>query len=217
MSPDRAPVWSAGPVDLLPFLAVSALVVLLPGVDMAVVTQQVLTHGRRAGLLAVVGIVTGSAVQAAAATLGLSALLAASAPAFATLKILGAAYLVWLGARTLWQARRGALPAPTDPDASARAGRSFRAGLLTNLLNPKIVVFYVAFLPQFVEPGAGAMGRTAVLAAVFLAVATAWLLLFTVLLGRLRPVLARAAVRRRIEQVTGVVLVGLGVRLAADA
>lgn len=214
-----APAWSAAPVDLLPFLAVSALVVLLPGVDMAVVTQQVLTHGRRAGLLAVAGIVTGSAVQAAAATLGLSALLAASAPAFAALKILGAAYLVWLGARTLWHVRRGAGPAPADPSAgaSARAGRSFRAGLLTNLLNPKIVVFYVAFLPQFVDPGAGAGARTAVLAAVFLAVATVWLVLFTVLLGRLRPVLARATVRRRIEQVTGVVLIGLGVRLAADA
>ena len=202
-------------VDLLPFLAVSALVALLPGVDMAVVTQQVLTHGRRAGLLAVAGIVTGSAVQAAAATLGLSALLAASAPAFAALKILGAVYLVCLGARTLWRARRAA--EPTSPGPRVRAGRSFRAGLLTNLLNPKIAVFYVAFLPQFVEPGTGSVGRTAVLAAVFLSVATVWLVLFTALLGRLRPVLARAAVRRRIEQVTGVVLVGLGVRLAADA
>jgi threonine/homoserine/homoserine lactone efflux protein len=202
-------------VDLLPFLAISVVVAVLPGVDMAVVTQQVLARGRLAGLLAVAGIVTGSAVQATAAAVGLSALLAASAPAFAALKITGAVYLGWLGARTLWRARRGA---PREADATAPpGGRSFHAGLLTNLLNPKIIAFYVAFLPQFVVPGPGAAGRTALLAAIFLTLATAWLLLFTALLDRLRPLLTRAAVRRRMEQVTGVVLVGLGVRLAAEA
>ncbi len=100
---------------------------------------------------------------------------------------------------------------------AAGRGRSVRAGLLTNLLNPKITLFYVAFLPQFVQPGPGAAARTALLAAVFLGLATAWLVLFTALLGRLRPVLARAAVRRWIERSTGAVLVGLGVRLAVDA
>lgn len=202
-------------MDLLPFLAISVLVAVLPGVDMAVVTQQVLARGHRAGLLAVAGIVTGSAVQAAAATAGLSALLAASAPAFAALKIVGSVYLGWLGARTLWRIRHGA---PQDAGPSRGTGsRSFRTGLLTNLLNPKIIVFYVAFLPQFVVPGPGAPGRTALLAAVFLVVATAWLLIFIALLDRLRPLLVRAAVRRRMEQVTGLVLIGLGVRLAAEA
>src|SRR5687767_3100296 len=131
---------------------------------MAVVSQQVLARGRRAGLGAVAGIVAGSAVQATAAVLGLSALLAASAPVLTAVKLAGAAYLVWLGARALLTAGRAA---PPEAPAAAR-GRSFRAGLLTNLLNPKIMLFYVAFLPQFVEPGPGAAARTALLAAVFL-------------------------------------------------
>lgn len=184
---------------------------------MAVVTQQVLLRGRRAGLLAVAGVVTGSALQATAATLGLSALLAASQPAFTALKTAGAVYLVWLGAQALWRARCSAgESAGTVRAASGSGWRSFRAGLLTNLLNPKIVIFYVTFLPQFVEPGPGTAARTALLATVFLALASAWLLVYTALLHRLRGVLSRRSVQRRIEQVTGVILIGLGVRLAAE-
>ena len=204
-------------MDLLPFLAVSALVVAVPGVDMALVTQQVLVRGRRAGLLAVAGILTGSALQAAAATLGLSALLAASQPAFTAVKTAGAVYLVWLGAHALWHARRAVTePVGPVPTHSGAGWRSFRAGLLTNLLNPKIVVFYVTFLPQFVDPGPGTAARTALLATVFLALASAWLLVYTALLHRLRGLLSRRSVQRRIEQATGVVLVGLGVRLAVE-
>lgn len=204
-------------MDLLPFLAVSALVVAIPGVDMALVTQQVLVRGRPAGLLAVAGIVTGSALQAIAATLGLSALLAASQPAFTALKTAGAVYLVWLGTQALWRARRSARePAGSAPAVSGSGWRSFRAGLLTNLLNPKIIVFYVTFLPQFVQPGPGSAARTALLATIFLALASAWLLVYTALLHRLRGVLSRRSVQRRIEQITGVVLVGLGVRVAVE-
>lgn len=202
-------------MELLPFLAVSALVVLVPGVDMALVAQQVLVRGRRAGLLAVAGIVTGSAVQGTAATLGLSALLATSEPAFAAVKITGALYLLWLGVQTLRHARIAAQEVP-DARSPEPGWRSFRAGLLTNLLNPKITVFYLTFLPQFVQPGPGAIARTGLLAAVFLLLATGWLLVYTALLGRLRRVLTRTAVGRRIERVTGVVMIGLGVRLALE-
>ena len=205
-------------MELWPFLAVSLLVIAVPGVDMALVTQQVLVHGRRTGLLAVAGIGAGSAVQATAATLGLSALLAASHTAFVVLKTAGAVYLVWLGVQALWRARASV----EEPAAATRAAggspwRSFRAGLLTNLLNPKIVVFYVTFLPQFVAPGPGSVARTALLAGTFLTLAMAWLLVYTALLHRMRALLSRRAVQRRVEQVTGVVLLGLGVRLAVEA
>ena len=205
-------------MDLLPFLAVSLLVIAVPGVDMALVTQQVLVHGRRAGLVAVAGVGAGSALQATAATLGLSALLAASHTAFVVLRTAGACYLVWLGVQALWRARSSA----GESDGSTRAvggstWRSFRAGLLTNLLNPKIIVFYVTFLPQFVTPGPGSAARTALLAGVFLTLAMTWLLVYTALLHRMRGLLSRRAVQRRIEQVTGVVLLGLGVRLATEA
>ncbi len=206
-------------MELLPFLVLSAMIIVVPGVDMALVTQQVLMRGRRAGLFAVAGIVTGSGIQATAATVGLSALLAASEPAFTAIKIAGAVYLLWLGAQTLWRARR------SEPDAAGPGfegaatpsrWRSYRSGLLTNLLNAKITVFYVTFLPQFVDPGAGAVARTGLLAALFLLMVSVWLLLYVVLLQRLRGVLSRDVVRRRLERVTGVVLVGLGVRLAAE-
>jgi threonine/homoserine/homoserine lactone efflux protein len=206
-------------MELLPFLAVSVVIAVVPGVDMALITQQVLVRGRRAGLFTVAGIATGSGVQAAAATVGLSALLAASEPAFAAVKFAGAAYLLWLGARTLWRARRAGHDAPATgfPATAGPSGwRSYRSGLLTNLLNPKIIVFYVTFLPQFVDPGPGAVARTALLAALFLVVACSWLLVYVVLLQRLRGVLSREAVRRRFEQATGAVLVGLGVRLAVE-
>ena len=206
-------------MELVPFLAVSVVIAVVPGVDMALVTQQVLARGRRAGLYAVAGILTGSGVQAAAAVVGLSALLAASEPAFAAMRIAGAAYLLWLGVRTLWRARRAALDAVDaglTRGAIPSAWRSYRSGLLTNLLNPKIIVFYVTFLPQFVDPGPGAAARTSLLAALFLMIVSAWLLLYVVLLQRVRRVLSRGAVRRRVEQATGVVLVGLGVRLAVE-
>ena len=205
-------------MDLLAFLAVSAVIIVVPGVDFALVTQQVLVHGRRAGLVAAAGIVSGSGLQAVAATAGLSAVLAASRPAFAALRIAGAVYLVWLGGQALWHARRGAPAAPATAPAGGPPSRwrSYRTGLLTNLLNPKIILFYVTFLPQFVVPGPGAVARTGLLAAVFLAMVTAWLVASVALLQRLRGVLTRAAVRRRVERVTGVVLVGLGVRLAVE-
>lgn len=211
--------WCAPYVELLPFLAVSVVIAVVPGVDMAVVTQQVLVRGRRAGLFAVAGIVTGSGLQATAATVGLSALLAASEPAFMAVKIAGVVYLIWLGAQTLWRARHAESAAVCTESAQPvpRSGwRSYRSGLLTNLLNPKIAVFYLTFLPQFVDPGPGAVARTGLLAAVFVMTASTWLLLYVVLVQRLRAVLSRAAVRRKFEQVTGVVLVGLGVRLAVE-
>lgn len=203
-------------MELLPFLAVSALIVLVPGVDMALVTSQVLARGRRAGLLAVAGIVTGSAVQGTAATLGVSALLATSEPAFAAVKIAGAVYLLWLGGQALRRSSHASTETVGARAAPAAGWRSYRAGLLTNLLNPKITVFYMTFLPQFVEPGPGAAGRTGLLAAVFLLLAAGWLLTYAALLGHLRRVLTRESVRRRIEQVSGVVLIGLGMRLALE-
>jgi|tagenome__1003787_1003787.scaffolds.fasta_scaffold20820024_2 threonine/homoserine/homoserine lactone efflux protein len=209
-------------MDLLPFLAVSAVVVLVPGVDLALVTRQVLLRGRAAGLYAAAGIVTGSAVQATAAVLGLSALLAASAGVFLALKLVGAVYLVWLGAQTLWRTRPSApaparAPDPARSEPAVHGWRSYWAGVLTNLLNPKIVLFYVTFLPQFVHPGPGAAARTGLLALIFLAVASSWLLIYTALLQRLRSVLIRARVQRWIERVTGAVLVGLGLRLGLES
>ena len=212
-------------MDLLPFLTVCLLVVAIPGVDMALVTQQVLVHGRRAGLLAVAGVVSGSAMQATAATLGLSALLAAAAPALAALKAAGAVYLLWLGLQALRRARRPAAADPvtaldpaTTPEPVAAAGwRSFRAGLLTNLLNPKIGVFYVALLPQFLPAGSDPLLPGLLLAAVHAALTVVWFALLIGAASLLSRWLRRPGTVRAIDGVTGATLVGFGMRLALSA
>jgi RhtB (resistance to homoserine/threonine) family protein len=202
-------------VDLGAFFLVSVAVIVVPGVDMALVTRQVLLHGRKAGVVTVAGLVNGGLIHTAAAVLGLSALLAASATAFTVLKYVGAAYLLWLGLSSLWAARRARLEPEVEP-APVSLERAYRTALLTNLTNPKVVVFFLTFLPQFVDPDRPVGPQTALLAVLFMAMATAWLLGFVLLLGRVRVWLQRPSVRRRIEQVSGVVLVGMGLRLVTE-
>jgi len=200
-------------VDLAGFLAVAAIVVVTPGPDMALVMRNTLAGGRPAGLATSIGTCSGLLVHATAAALGLSAVLVASSRAFTLVKLAGAAYLVVLGIRTLVQAGRADLAAAET--GRARSGwTAYRQGVLTNVLNPKIAVFFLSLLPQFVDPGAGFTARLLLLAAVFIAIGLAWLTLYTFAFGALGGVLSRARVRRTIERITGAVLVALGVRLA---
>ena len=200
-------------MHVLPFLALATLVVVTPGVDMALVTKNALVHGRRAALLTAAGVNVGIMLWAFAAAAGLAALLAASQTAFTTVRLAGAAYLVFLGLRTLLT-RRSSLgdarvrPAPRDLLA-------FRQGLVNNALNPKIAVFFTSVLPPFAgaHPSAGALMALGLL---FSAIGWAWLLLYATVAARGREVLGRARVRRVLERVTGVVLVGLGVRIALE-
>ena len=140
----------------LTFLGVAALLTILPGADMAVVTRAALVQGRRAALLTTLGVNTGVLTWAVASALGLAALLNASATAFTAVKLAGALYLVWLGVQAILQARRPAAAAqPGTPAGQAlrvRPWPAYRQGLLTNLLNPKVGVFYTTFLPQFIGP-----------------------------------------------------------------
>lgn len=202
-------------MDLGAFFLVSIAVIVVPGVDMALVTRQVLLHGRRAGVVTVAGLVNGGLLHTAFAVAGLSAVLATSATAFTVLKVVGACYLLWLGVSSLWAARRPVLADDAGP-APVSLERAYRTALLTNLTNPKVAVFFLTFLPQFVDPDAPVAPQTALLAVLFMVMATAWLLGYVVLLGRVRSTLQRPSVRRRIEQVSGVVLVGMGLRLATE-
>ena len=200
-------------MHVLPFLALATLVVVTPGVDMALVTKNALVHGRRAALLTAAGINVGILLWVCAAALGLAALLAASATAFTVVKLAGAAYLVFLGLRTLFTREHG---------LGEAAGRSaprdllaFRQGLINNALNPKIAVFFTSVLPQFAgaHPSAGAL---IVLGLLFSALGWAWLLAYAAIAARGRAVLGRARVRQALSRLTGVVLVGLGVRIALE-
>jgi len=138
-----------------------------------------------------------------------------SAAVFEVVRLAGAAYLVWLGLRSLAGAWRSAAGAPA-PDPAAGARRSFVEGALSNVLNPKVAIFYLALLPQFIRPGDPVLARSMLLAAIHVALGLVWLSLVSFGLASLGRFITAARLRQRLEAITGVVLVGLGVRLALE-
>ncbi len=202
--------------SLWPFLAVSLLVIVTPGPDTALTVRNTLLGGRRGGCFTAAGVAAGQAVWALASSAGLVALLVASAPVFDAVKWLGAAYLVWLGAQALWSAWRGAAAphAKLSGQASRLAGKAaFRQGVLSDLGNPKMAVFFSSLLPQFADPSFNALATHGL---VFCAMTFAWLVGYAVVLSVARDYVRRRSVWRTIEAVTGAALVALGLRLASE-
>jgi len=201
-------------VDLLPFLALSVLLILIPGPDTAVVTKNALMGGRRAGVLASIGVSLGLTIWTLAAALGIAALLRASAPAFLALKLAGAVYLVWIGVQML----RARALASRRPEGAPRleAVRSLRQGLLSDLGNPKIAVFFTSFLPQFTPAHHASFLALVLLGLLFCAIGLSWLTLYVLAISRIGDFLRRPKPRRILEGFTGIVLVGFGLRLAAE-
>lgn len=199
---------------LYAFIGVAAILTILPGADMALVTRNVLAVGRRRTMLTIVGIGSGCVIHATASALGLSAILATSAAAFDVVKTIGAVYLVWLGVQSFREAGRPA-PAPND-SANGRRARlgPFLQGFLTNVLNPKVAIFYLTFLPQFIGPGEPVFRRSLFLASLHIAMGFVWLTAYSWFIDRLGTALTRPAVKARLERVTGGLLIALGARLA---
>jgi RhtB (resistance to homoserine/threonine) family protein len=204
------------PQHPLVFVGVVALLTITPGADMAMVARSVFTRGRRDAFATTLGISAGCLVWAFASALGVAALLAASRTAYDALRLVGAAYLVWLGVQSLLAARRGAAAPEPVANAGERRPSPFRQGLLTNLFNPKIAVFYSTFLPQFIAPGDPVVALSLALAGVHIALGVAWLSLYAWLLHRAVAAFKGSRLRRALDAVTGTVLVGLGLRLAAE-
>ena len=209
--------------QVLAFAGIAAILTITPGNDMALVMRNTLARGRRAALATSVGICSGLLVHATLSALGLSAVLSQSAAAYEVVKLAGAAYLVWIGIQS-WRtaghaaSTTGARDEPGQPQRSGvPAGgvlRSALEGLLSNVLNPKVALFYLTFLPQFVGPGDPVLRKSLLLATLHIVMGLVWLSFYVYLLGRLSQLLARANVRRRLERVTGALLIGLGLRLA---
>jgi threonine/homoserine/homoserine lactone efflux protein len=195
--------------QLAAFVGVSLVVIVTPGQDTALTVRNTLAAGRRGGVLTALGVVSGQVTWALAASAGLSAVLLASEPVFMALRILGAAYLVYLGAEALLAAVRGRTVAA---DGSRRRA-SYRQGLLSNLGNPKMVVFFTSLLPQF----ASSFGGMLALGLVFASITLAWLTLYAFAVARAKTVLLRTRVRRALDAVAGLVLVSFGIRLASEA
>jgi threonine/homoserine/homoserine lactone efflux protein len=197
---------------LIAFVAAASLLTITPGLDTAMVLRTAAVEGPRTAALAALGIILGCLAWGAAVALGLGVLLAASSVAYTVLKWAGAAYLAWLGFRLIVKPRsRFDLGA-----ASTERGSWLARGFLNNLLNPKIGVFYVSFLPQFVPPRVAAAPFIFLLAAIHGVLGAAWFAALIAATSPLKRWLERAAVVRWIDRVTGVVFVGFGLRLALD-
>jgi threonine/homoserine/homoserine lactone efflux protein len=200
---------------VLAFAVVAAALTVTPGLDTALVLRAALTRNRREAAATAAGIVAGLFVWGAAAAVGVSALLTASEVAFDVLRYAGAAYLVGYGARMIVAASRRRPVGQAPPGHAPRsARRSAWTGLVTNLLNPKVGVFYVALLPQFVPAGSDPLAVGLLLAGVHGALSMVWFLLLVLLAGALSGWLRRPGIVRAIDGVTGVTLVGFGARLA---
>jgi threonine/homoserine/homoserine lactone efflux protein len=233
------------------FAVFAAVLTVTPGLDTMLVLRTTAMAGRRPGLAAVLGIALGCLVWAVAGALGVTAVLSASRLAFEVLRVAGVAYLCWLGARALWQARSAAPPSstvvPTEPQSSAAqssaaqssaaqssaaqsgatqssaaqsseprpsAPRALRTGLMTNLLNAKVGVFYLSVMPQFLSAGANPLAGSLALGAIHVVEGLVWLSLVVLAVNRARGWLTRPAVKRRLGQLTGVAFLGFGLRLA---
>jgi threonine/homoserine/homoserine lactone efflux protein len=201
----------------LVFLGVITLLTITPGADMAMVSRSVFMGGRGAAFATTLGIAAGCMVWALASAAGVAAVLAASETAYDALRLVGAAYLVWLGAQSLIAAWRG-YAGEGGPERATTGGHvsPFRQGLLTNLFNPKIALFYTTFLPQFIGPGDPVLVLSVAMAAVHVVLGILWLSAYAWLLDRAIEAFRDSRLRRVLDGVTGAVLVALGVRVAAD-
>ena len=200
---------------LAPFLAVSAVVICTPGPDTALTIRNTLLGGRRVGAFTALGVSAGQACWTVAASAGVVALLRASEPAFRTVKLLGAAYLVFLGAHALLDAlrRRPSRHAGAADRAPLAPRAALRQGLLSNLGNPKMAVFFTSLLPQF---GGDSFGALLALGLLFCTLTLAWLAGYALAVAKAGDVLRRPRIRRTLDAVTGTVLVAFGLRLAAE-
>ena len=194
-------------------LVLLALLTILPGADMALVAKVALVDGRPAALRTTLGICAGLPLHAAASALGLAVVLATSATAFSIVKIAGAAYLAYLGVQTIRHAGAPAAIAPARPSALRTP---FLQGFLSNLLNPKVALFYLTFLPQFIGPGDDVFLRSEAFALSHAAMGLAWLTLYAWAIDRIGALLVRSGARRWLERTTGGLLVALGARLALE-
>lgn len=200
--------------QVVAFVVVAAALTVTPGADTLLVVKNTLRGGRGAGWATMSGILSGCLIHATLSAVGLSVILLRSATAFHFVKLLGAGYLVWIGIRTLRGG--GATVEPQAIRAVVPFGASFREGFVTNILNPKVAVFYLAFLPQFIRPGDPVLAKSLLLAGLHNLMGFLWLGGLAFAVARGRRWLRRPRIRTGISRVSGAMLVGLGVRLALE-
>jgi RhtB (resistance to homoserine/threonine) family protein len=204
---------------LFAFIGVAVLLIVIPGPDTAVLTKNVLVHGRRAGLGTAFGVGAGLSMWTVASAVGLASLVRASAVAYTALKLVGAVYLIWLGVQALraaGQERSSESVAPEWRRSPLGAVAGFRQGLLSDLANPKIGVFFTSLLPQFVSPGHAHLLPFLILGSIFVVMTIAWLCAYALAAAGVAQTLLRPRVQAAMDRITGVVLIAIGLRLATE-
>jgi threonine/homoserine/homoserine lactone efflux protein len=206
--------------SFLAFVSISIFVIVTPGPDTALTVRNTIVGGRRGGVFTALGIVIGQAIWVVATSLGIIALLVASEPVFHAVRLGGAAYLIYLGARSLYEAVRSGrwrdAAADAPPKQRLSSPMAFGQGLTSDLSNPKMAAFFTSLLPQFAITGDGAFLHLLLLGAVFCAMTFVWLSLYALAVARAGDFLRRRNVRRALEGLMGAALIGLGLRIATE-
>lgn len=201
--------------QLMAFTAIAAVLAFTPGADTLLVIKNSVRNGAGGGWATAVGVLSGTLFHAMISALGLSVIIAQSDPLFQSLKGLGALYLVWLGIQTL---RSGGAGAGEEESHGTKAlTECFQEGLVTNLLNPKVAIFYIALLPQFINPGDSVLAKSILLASIHNGLSLLWLGGLAAAIGRGRAWVQQKRVRDWLARISGVVLIGLGIRLALES
>jgi threonine/homoserine/homoserine lactone efflux protein len=200
-------------VDIAAFLGISVIVIVTPGQDTALTIRNSLLGGRRPGVFTALGVSVGQAVWAFATSVGLAALIVAFEPAFVALRLAGAAFLVYLGVQALLAALRGGHAERRSGSGPLTSRAAFRQGVVSNLGNPKMAVFFTSLLPQF---GAESFAGLLALGLAFCTMTFVWLTAYAFVVARVGDVLRRPSIRRVFDAILGAVLVALGIRLATD-
>lgn len=201
--------------DFLTFLVLSLFVVTSPGIDTALITKRTISDGRKDGFSMALGITSGSFVHTFAAAFGLSAILLQSAVAFEIVKYVGAIYLIYLGISTFISRKKKDPAAKNQQDAEMKKS-AFKQGLISNVLNPKVAMFFLTFLPQFIQTGENATQQLIIMGVIYTLLSISWFFIYVFFINYLREWLLSPTVQGIMDKATGLVLIGFGLKLALD-
>lgn len=208
-------------VNISVFLVMCILLIILPGPDTAITTKNTLTVSRKGGLQTIIGSCCGLLIHTCAAVIGLSAIIVKSAYIFAVLKYVGAVYLCYLGIKTLWTLRTIRTQSPVVDDVGSIEHKyshqsCFKQGFLTNVTNPKVAVFFLTFLPQFVDGNSGTFFPFLIMGLIYTALTMLWFIFYVYLLDRISAFMKKPSTKAVIEGLTGAILIAFGIKLALE-
>ncbi|MEJ9307161.1 LysE family translocator [Priestia megaterium] len=197
------------------FVITCIFLIILPGPDTAIMTKNTLTVGKQGGFKTMIGICCALSIHTLTAIVGLSAIIVKSALLFSIFKYIGAVYLIYLGIKSLLTLRNQET-AKTVVESKYKNRSSFKQGFLTNLLNPKIAVFFLTFLPQFVDPGSHTFMPFLMLGITYIVLTIVWYLFYIYLLNQISAFMKKPRTQKVIEGITGTILIGFGIKLALE-